>query len=178
MENFSERDITCVILSAIFHYAIYYFSSTSHYKADEARSRIASSVHATAVSLVVILYTFFYPFPLYIPNRIILSLELSGDEILIMRSTLCFSIGYFISDSFIMLTNKAVYTRDAMIHHLAIMPFFILGLYTGVCSVYHFIFLIEVRSIEYSYIFHHTLHLLSMHYIVKIYTIVFISNPY
>lgn len=146
MENFSDRDIAFICSSAIFHFCLYYFSSPSHCKVDEARSRIASSVHAALVSLIVIIYFMFFQLPLYMPSTIILSNGLSSNEVFVIRFALCFSIGYFISDVIIMTTNASVYTHDAMIHHLIIMPFFILGLYTGVCSVYHFIYLIEVRS--------------------------------
>jgi hypothetical protein len=104
----------------------------------------------TSVYLLLALpmYLWFYAnfFPLNDAPRMIFGIGFTDYEFNFVRLTICWSIGYFISDLYIMFNFSETYATSAVVHHLLIMPFFALGLLTGMCSTYHFLFLIEEIS--------------------------------
>ncbi|KNC51492.1 uncharacterized protein AMSG_07689 [Thecamonas trahens ATCC 50062] len=57
-----------------------------------------------------------------------------------------FSVGYFVSDMVVMMTNSDVWALESVIHHLVIGGGFAIGLIAGVTTPYHFLFLIEELS--------------------------------
>eukprot|EP01079_Euglenida_sp_SAG-EU17-18_P000898 gene898-2569_t len=88
---------------------------------------------------------------------------LTGIDMLWVRMTVAWSAGYFMSDLTVMLTNRKfnqvynlprlmvrgadkVFDKFAILHHLLIMPFFVMGIYYNTCTVYHFAFILEEFS--------------------------------
>jgi hypothetical protein len=146
---FIHLPLWCVTgVSFLGHQALFFRSISNHpTKPAEHRSRIVSSIHA-AVGCVSVLFFLYVKADLSFlndPDVMILG-NYDGAEQYFVRSVICFSTGYFISDLVVMLECPDVFDKFAILHHLLIMPFFILGIYYNVVSMYHFLFLLEELS--------------------------------
>ena len=100
-----STEIAAIFASLVLHQLVYHFSTTKHHKPDEARSRIASNVHAIATTIFAALFILLKNFPVHNAGTMILMHDLAPADFAFVRLVLCFSIGYFISDIIVMV-NK------------------------------------------------------------------------
>ena len=131
--------VSAIAVSCVFHYSVFACLSrvvTHPTKAVETRNRIVSSVHAIICSAAVLMSLALFSEPeLWSPASLILGRGISEAYLLYIRLTVSFSVGYFLSDSIIMLRHKSVYSFDAMLHHAIVLPSMLIALATNVSFV-------------------------------------------
>eukprot|EP00300_Choanocystis_sp_HF-7_P006827 c14930_g1_i1.p2 GENE.c14930_g1_i1~~c14930_g1_i1.p2 ORF type:complete len:295 (+),score=54.96 c14930_g1_i1:126-887(+) len=139
-----------VLLSFLLHYLIFVFAPSGDGAPGDKtgamfRSRVASFFHSCFVTAGVAIWV--SQFKIEFGNHLRFMHGVTGTPDDYMPYLNAVSVGYFASDSLVMLTNlKTVYTPEALAHHIIIGPAFALGLYNGLGIPAQFWFLFEEAS--------------------------------
>ncbi|CAF3841868.1 unnamed protein product [Rotaria sp. Silwood1] len=132
-----------IFLSTVIHSFIFYFLPSS--LTPLVKSYVVSTLHAIICILSVANFFARYSVNLKQINRIAGGgIYGTGDEI--MTYSICYSFGYFTYDLLLMLLNKSVRTKSALIHHIIILIGLFSGIMNGICHSCHFYLLGEELS--------------------------------
>ncbi|CAF1166419.1 unnamed protein product [Rotaria sordida] len=135
--------LTLIFLSTIAHSLLYYFLPSSW--TPSIKSYVVSTFHAAICVLSVMNFFVRYSVNLKQINRIAGGgIYGTGDEI--MTYSICYSFGYFIYDLLLMLSDKSLRTKSALIHHIIVLVGFFSGIMNGICHSCHFYLLGEEFS--------------------------------
>jgi hypothetical protein len=128
--------IAIVAASFIIHNVAFILLRSSHPKSIEARSRFVSTFHAivSSASFIITIAVFAETLP-WSPAALILGQQLPQNLVRIIACILAYTIGYFVSDTLIMMRFKEVYSLDALVHHLLILSCVSFGLASKNCFV-------------------------------------------
>jgi len=131
--------------SLIFHFIFFHALPGTDSDSQKVKSCYLSHFHCLVILISCLTYWATMPVDLYSPQFMIIGPEESWKSNW-MRLTVCFSLGYFMNDLYLILRHPSIGGIDMIVHHIVIGVFFTSGILDRCCTPYHFLFMIEELS--------------------------------